>query len=76
MRGDAMPMVTLGELSVTGPKAIKAMRRKLLAAAQRLGVSSIRATRLAAAASDHAKDVMQNDGVLSSGCAGRSRRGA
>jgi two-component system, sensor histidine kinase and response regulator len=63
MRGDAMPMVRLGELSVTGPKAITALRRKLLAAAQLLGVNSIRATRLAAAASDHAKDVMNNEGV-------------
>ena len=33
------------------------MRRKLLAVAQRLGISSNKATRLAAAASDHAKDV-------------------
>ena len=36
------------------------MRRKLLAVAQRLGVSSIKATRLAAAASDHAKAVIRN----------------
>ena len=36
------------------------MRRKLLAVAQRLGVNSIRATRLASAASDHAKDVTRN----------------
>ena len=36
------------------------MRRKLLAVAQRLGVSSCKATRLAAAASDHAKDVTRN----------------
>ena len=35
------------------------MRRKLLAVAQRLGVSSCKATRLAAAASDHAKDVIR-----------------
>ena len=33
------------------------MRRKLLAVAQRLGITSNKATRLAAAASDHAKDV-------------------
>jgi two-component system sensor histidine kinase/response regulator len=63
MRGYAMPMVTLGELSVAGPKAITALRRKLLAAAHLLGVNSIRATRLAAAASDHAKDVMHKEGV-------------
>ena len=36
------------------------MRRKLLAVAQLLGVNSIRATRLASAASDHAKDVTRN----------------
>ncbi|MGH6891011.1 MAG: PAS domain-containing protein, partial [Dongiaceae bacterium] len=60
MRGDAMPMVTLGTLSVTGAKGIVALRRKLLVVAQRFGVNSIRATRLAAAASDHAKDVTKN----------------
>jgi two-component system, sensor histidine kinase and response regulator len=53
-------MVTLGTLSVTGAKGIAAMRRKLLAVAQLLGVNSIRATRLASAASDHAKDVTRN----------------
>ncbi len=36
------------------------MRRKLLVVAQRLGVSPIKATRLAAAASDHAKAVIRN----------------
>ena len=60
MRGDAMPMVILGTLSLTGAKGIAALRRKLLAVAQHLGVNSIRATRLAAAASDHAKDVTRN----------------
>ncbi|HET9645718.1 MAG TPA: hypothetical protein VFP68_20710, partial [Burkholderiaceae bacterium] len=55
-----MPMVTLGTLSVTGAKGIAAMRRKLLAVAQLLGVNSIRAIRLASAASDHAKDVTRN----------------
>jgi PAS domain S-box-containing protein len=51
-----MQMVTLGTLSLSGEAGILAMRRKLLAVAQRLGVNSIKATRLAAAASDHAKD--------------------
>ena len=60
MRGNAMPMVKLGILSVTGAKGIAALRRKLLAVAQHLSVNSIRATRLAAAASDHAKDVTRN----------------
>ena len=53
-------MVTLGTLSVTGPNGIAALRRKLLAVCQHLGVNSIRATRLAAAASDHAKDVTRH----------------
>jgi two-component system sensor histidine kinase/response regulator len=56
-------MVTLGTLSATGPKGIKAIRSKLLAVSQRLGVNSIRATQLAAATSDHARDVMHNEGV-------------
>jgi len=54
-----MQVVTLGTLSVSGQAGVLAMRHKLLAIAQRLGVSSIRATRLASAASDHAKDVTQ-----------------
>ena len=60
LRGDAMQMVTLGTLSLSGEAGVLAMRRKLLVAAQRLGVSSGKATRLAAAASDHAKDVTRN----------------
>ena len=55
-----MQMVTLGTLSLSGQAGVLAMRRKLLAVAQRLGVSSSKATRLAAAASDHAKDVTRN----------------
>ena len=55
-----MQMVTLGTLSLSGEAGVLAMRRKLLAVAQRLGVSSSKATRLAAAASDHAKDVTRN----------------
>jgi len=52
-----MQMVTLGTLSLSGEAGILAMRRKLLAVAQRLGATTSKATRLAAAASDHAKDV-------------------
>jgi two-component system, sensor histidine kinase and response regulator len=55
-----MQMVTLGTLSLSGEAGILAMRRKLLAVAQRLGASTSKATRLAAAASDHAKDVTRN----------------
>lgn len=53
-------MVDLGKLSVSGETGTLAMRRKLLAVAQRLGVNSQPATRLAAAASDHAKEVTRN----------------
>jgi two-component system, sensor histidine kinase and response regulator len=55
-----MQMVTLGTLSLSGDAGVLAMRRKLLAVAQRLGVNSSKATRIAAAASDHAKDVTRN----------------
>jgi two-component system, sensor histidine kinase and response regulator len=55
-----MQMVTLGTLSLSGEAGVLAMRRKLLVTAQRLGVSSSKATRIAAAASDHAKDVTRN----------------
>ena len=54
-----MPMVTLGSLTLSGNAGVLAMRRKLLAVAQRLGINSNKATRLAAAASDHAKDVIR-----------------
>jgi two-component system, sensor histidine kinase and response regulator len=52
-----MQMVTLGLLTLSGNAGVLAMRRKLLAVAQRLGITSNKATRFAAAASDHAKDV-------------------
>jgi len=58
-----MQMVTLGTLSLSGADGIVAMRRKLLAVAQRLGMDTIRSTRLAAAASDHAKAAIKR-GVL------------
>jgi two-component system, sensor histidine kinase and response regulator len=58
-----MQMVTLGTLSLSGADGIVAMRRKLLAVAQRLGMNTIRSTRLAAAASDHAKAAIKR-GVL------------
>jgi two-component system sensor histidine kinase/response regulator len=50
-----MQMVTLGTLSLNGDAGVLAMRRKLLAVAQRLGISASRSTRLASAASDFAK---------------------
>jgi two-component system, sensor histidine kinase and response regulator len=55
-----MQMVTLGTLSLRGEAGVLAMRRKLLLTAQRLGLSSGKATRLAAAASDHAKDMTRS----------------
>ena len=58
-----MQMVTLGTLSLSGAAGVFAMRRKLLAVAQRLGMNTIRSTRLAAAASDHAKAAIKH-GVL------------
>lgn len=53
-------IVTLGTLSPHSDADVLAMRRKLRAVAQRLGVSSGKATRLAAAASDHAKGVIRS----------------
>jgi signal transduction histidine kinase/DNA-binding response OmpR family regulator len=59
-----MQIVTLGRLSISGEAGALGMRRKLLAAAQHLGVNSNPATRLAAAASDHAKEVTRNGTTL------------
>jgi two-component system sensor histidine kinase/response regulator len=53
-----MQMVMLGTLTLNGGAGVLAMRRKLLAVAQRLGLSTGRSTRLAASASDHAKTVI------------------
>ena len=55
-----MQMVTLGALSPRSNADILAMRRKLRAVGQRLGCSSGKATRLAAAASDHAKSAIRS----------------
>jgi PAS domain S-box-containing protein len=54
-----MQMVKLGELTLSGAAGVVAMRRKLLAVAQRLGIGPSRSTRLAAAASDHAKAAIE-----------------
>jgi hypothetical protein len=58
-----MQMVMLGALSLSGGASVVAMRRKLLAVAQRLGISTSRGSRLAAAASDYAK-TMTGHGAL------------
>jgi two-component system sensor histidine kinase/response regulator len=63
MRGDALQTVMLGALSLNGEAAILAMRRKLLGVAQRLGIDSIKSVKLAAAASDYAKEASQNGPV-------------
>src|SRR5262245_7831527 len=55
-----MQMVMLGTLSLSGAAGVAAMRRKLLAVAQQLGLGTIRSTRLAGAASDHAKTIIKN----------------
>src|SRR5262245_43647228 len=55
-----MQMVTLGTLTVTGAAGVIGMRRKLLGVAQRLGMTTIRITRLAAAASYHAKAAIKH----------------
>ena len=54
-----MQMVTLGTLSLSGAAGVVAMRRKLFAVGQRLGLSTGHSTRLAAAASDYAKTVVE-----------------
>jgi two-component system, sensor histidine kinase and response regulator len=58
-----MTMVMLGELSLRGEAGVLAMRRKLLAVAQSLGVSSSKSTRISAAASDYAKTVTGHDAL-------------
>jgi len=63
MCGDAMPMVTLGTLDLNGSAGIAAMRQKLRSTAERIGLSSSRSARLAAAASDHAKEAMRSGSV-------------
>src|SRR5262245_10382289 len=50
-----MQTVMLGTLSLNGAACVVAMRRKLLAVAQRLGFSAGRGTRVAASASDYTK---------------------
>jgi two-component system, sensor histidine kinase and response regulator len=59
-----MQMVTLGTLTVNGGAGVLGLRRKLLATAQRLGVTSTRATKLAAASSDYAKEVTEGSSRL------------
>jgi PAS domain S-box-containing protein len=55
-----MQIVILGTLSLSGDEGVIAMRRKLLGVTQRLGMNTIRSTRLAAGASDHAKTAIKH----------------
>jgi two-component system sensor histidine kinase/response regulator len=58
-----MQMVRLGTISLNGAAGVVAMRRKLLAVAERLGFGAGRSARLAAAASDHAKIVVGREAL-------------
>jgi two-component system sensor histidine kinase/response regulator len=59
-----MQMVTLGTLTVSGGAGVLGLRRKLLATARRLSINATRATKLAAASSDYAKEVTANSSQL------------
>src|SRR5262245_24820218 len=63
MRCDAMQMVALGTLDLSGWAGIAAMRQKLRATAETIGLNSSRSARLAAAASDHAKEATRSGAV-------------
>ncbi|MGD9378911.1 MAG: response regulator [Methyloceanibacter sp.] len=56
-------MTEIGSLLVKGDSAILAMRRKLFAVAQTLGVGRVRCVRLASAVSDHVKALAQDSSV-------------
>src|SRR5689334_22387369 len=59
-----MQRVSLGTLNVSGAAGVRGLRRKLLATAQRLGVNATKATKLAAASSDYAKEVIESSSHL------------
>ena len=50
-----MQIAKIGSLSVKGDRAVLALRRKLFAIAETVGIDDVRCIRLASAASDHAK---------------------
>ena len=52
-------MTEIGALSINGEPAVLAMRRKLFAIANALGISHVRCVRLASAVSDHAKALVK-----------------
>jgi two-component system sensor histidine kinase/response regulator len=63
-----MQMVALGTLCLSGQAGIAAMRQKLRDVAERIGMNASRSARLAAAASDHAKEAMRS-GIIQVGIA-------
>ena len=68
-------MTEIGTISIKGEPAVLAMRRKLLAIANALGIGHVRCVRLASAVSDHAKALVKagpveiNVGLSGSGTA-------
>jgi len=69
-------MTEIGTLSIKGKLAVLAVRRKLFAIANILGISHVRCVRLASAVSDHAKTLVKagpveiDVGLAGSGAAG------
>ncbi|MDX1401272.1 MAG: ATP-binding protein, partial [Kiloniellales bacterium] len=76
MCGNTVQMTEIGTLSIKGEAAVLAMRRKLFAIANLLGISPVRCVRLASAVSDHAKSLVKagpveiDVGLSGSGTAG------
>ncbi len=59
MRDNTVQMTEIGTLSIKGEAAVLAMRRKLFAIANALGIGHIRAVRLASSVSDHVKALVK-----------------
>ena len=61
--GDPMQIAKIGSLSVKGHRAVLALRRKLFAIAETVGIGDVRCIRLASAASDHAKALAKKGAI-------------
>ncbi|MGA9290808.1 MAG: response regulator [Anaerobacillus sp.] len=59
MRDNTVQMTEIGTLSIKGEAAVLAMRRKLFAIANALGIGHIRSVRLASSVSDHVKALVK-----------------
>jgi len=59
VRDNTVQMTEIGTLSIKGEAAVLAMRRKLFAIANALGIGHIRAVRLASSVSDHVKALVK-----------------